>query len=103
MPGESGRALGAADIQTATGRGGDVGGRRLRERIIEQALRDGDEAREMEAYLDHLFSTPRRLNAMIEEARRRVDEEEGSSAGDNVIPLQRRLETRKGGEHGERL
>ena len=56
-----------------------------REKIIEQALRKGNEDREMKAYLDLLFSTPGRFDAMLQEARRRYDLEEGN----NVIPMRR--------------
>lgn len=60
-----------------------------REKVIEQALRDGDEERVVEA-LEEEFRP--KLADMIEEARRRIAEEEGSPS-DNVIPLRR---SRKG-------
>lgn len=57
------------------------------EKIIKQALRDGDEQRAVEVMAQKFAP---RLGAMIAEARRRLDREESISVGGNVIPLQRR-------------
>lgn len=65
-----------------------------REEIIERAFADGDEERAMELHLDLLFRSGR-LSGMIEEARRRLDQEEESGGhGDNVIPLRPRRRER---------
>ena len=64
-----------------------------REKIIEHALRDGDEERTRELHLELLFESGR-LSDMIEEARRRVDKEENSKPSDNVVPLRHRRKER---------
>ncbi|MDP9457667.1 MAG: hypothetical protein M3Q60_18280, partial [Actinomycetota bacterium] len=57
-----------------------------REKSIEQALRDGDEERVIEALAEEFAPG---LDGMIEEARRRLVREEGGDSADNVVPLRR--------------
>ena len=56
-------------------------------KIIEQALRDGDEERVVEALAEEFDP---RLGDVLEEARRRLADEEGGGPSNNVIPLPRR-------------